>query len=125
MKQLITTMMIVALLGQTFSRLWIVADFYANRDYIARVLCVNKDRPMLHCGGLCQLKKRLDKDEKQDKDVPGRKSGSQNEVVSSQSFFCVAPLVSFSDERSVRLPLSIGVVIDRSLSIFHPPPFSC
>lgn len=60
---------------QSTSQLWITASFFLNRDYIARVLCINKDIPDSGCNGACQLKKEIEKDkEKQDK------SGIDNKV---------------------------------------------
>ena len=36
-----------------------IIDYYANYDYIATVLCENKDKPYLECDGKCYLKKQL------------------------------------------------------------------
>jgi len=42
-----------------------MATFFANQDYIAANLCVNKDHPEMHCNGQCQLDKKLNEDNKQ------------------------------------------------------------
>ncbi len=34
-------------------------DYALNRDKIAQTLCVNKDKPQLHCNGKCYLGKSL------------------------------------------------------------------
>jgi phosphatidylserine decarboxylase len=49
----------MGILLQTFNQFVIVAQFYANRAYIAKNLCENRDKPQLHCEGQCCLKKRL------------------------------------------------------------------
>ena len=36
-----------------------VIDYVVNYNYISKVLCVNKDKPMLHCNGKCYLYKQL------------------------------------------------------------------
>lgn len=36
-----------------------VIEYYANYDYIATVLCENKDRPYLDCNGKCYLQKQI------------------------------------------------------------------
>ena len=36
-----------------------IIDYYANYDYIATVLCENKDKPYLECNGKCYLQKQL------------------------------------------------------------------
>lgn len=65
--------MLLAILLQSFSKAVIFADFYANQDYIANNLCVNRARKIIHCYGRCQLNRRLLEDEKQDNDNPERK----------------------------------------------------
>ena len=36
-----------------------VLDFMINYDYIARELCVNRDKPVLACNGKCYLEKKM------------------------------------------------------------------
>jgi hypothetical protein len=36
-----------------------IIEYYANYDYIATVLCENKDKPYLECNGKCYLQKQL------------------------------------------------------------------
>ena len=36
-----------------------VADYFANRKYIASVLCENRNHPERHCNGKCHLRKQL------------------------------------------------------------------
>ena len=36
-------------------------DFELRRDYIAKVLCINRDKPMTICGGKCFLKDQLER----------------------------------------------------------------
>jgi hypothetical protein len=38
-----------------------IIEYYANYDYIATVLCENKDKPYLECNGKCYLQKQLQK----------------------------------------------------------------
>ena len=38
-----------------------IMEYYANYDYIATVLCENRDRPYLECNGKCYLEKQLKK----------------------------------------------------------------
>jgi hypothetical protein len=47
-----------------------IAYFKLNRDYIAKVLCENRERPQMHCNGKCYLAKKLkQQQEKQDKET--------------------------------------------------------
>lgn len=38
-----------------------IIEYVANYDYIAKVLCINKSKPDLHCNGKCYLSKELAK----------------------------------------------------------------
>ena len=38
-----------------------IMEYHANFNYIATVLCENKDKPSLNCNGKCYLKKQLKK----------------------------------------------------------------
>ena len=38
-----------------------IMEYYANYDYIANVLCENRDKPYLECNGKCYLEKQLKK----------------------------------------------------------------
>ncbi|MFM1879258.1 MAG: hypothetical protein RLZZ241_2124 [Bacteroidota bacterium] len=43
-----------------------VFDYLMNRDYIAEVFCINKDKPELSCNGQCYLMKTLKEKQQQD-----------------------------------------------------------
>ncbi len=63
------------ILGTFFYMLYLVAmlqpvipliEYYSNKEYIASVLCENRDKPSLACNGKCYLEKQLKKANKQD-----------------------------------------------------------
>lgn len=41
-------------------------EYAINYDYIAKVLCINKDKPELNCNGKCQLMMELEKQQDDD-----------------------------------------------------------
>ena len=41
-------------------------DYAFNYDYIAKVLCINKDKPKLKCNGKCYLMQQLAKNAEED-----------------------------------------------------------
>ena len=58
------------ILGTFFYMLYLVAmlqpvvpliEYYSNKEYIASVLCENRDKPALACNGKCYLEKQLKK----------------------------------------------------------------
>ncbi|GAB3898800.1 hypothetical protein [Spirosoma agri] len=68
MRILIIYILLFAVLLPSISPLGTIAYYQVNRDYIARVLCENRNRPELHCNGQCYLAKRLKaQQDKQDK----------------------------------------------------------
>jgi hypothetical protein len=66
MRMLTVSGLIIALLIQVFSKTIIYTAFLANQEYIARNLCENRNAPEKHCCGKCQLKKRLENEQKQE-----------------------------------------------------------
>src|SRR6056297_976397 len=50
--------------------LWPVMEYVVNYDYIANVLCENKDKPQLQCNGKCYLAKQLAKETEDDGNNP-------------------------------------------------------
>ena len=58
-KRLTAIAFILLLSAQCIFKLGIITYFEANRDYIAEVLCVNKEKPMTMCHGKCFLDRNL------------------------------------------------------------------
>lgn len=72
-RRLLTYTLITSLLLQLFSREVIVMSFQLNRDFIAKNLCVNRNRPQLNCNGKCYLAKKLkDQHEREDRETTER-----------------------------------------------------
>ncbi|WP_417362351.1 hypothetical protein [Galbibacter sp.] len=44
-----------------------VFDYVINQDYIAEYLCINKDKPEIHCDGKCYLMEMLAEQNQQKK----------------------------------------------------------
>ncbi len=119
LKQFIAFLFLIAFATQTFGQAITVANFYLNQNYIAKNLCINRDKPQMKCCGKCQLSKKLNQQEKQDQQSPERKD-SKNQVLSSKSFFpdfiaiISSSTISFKGYRyfdGSKLPLCV----------FHPP----
>lgn len=62
-KQLVSYICIVLVLFQTVHQAFIVTNYLVEKERIAKELCENKDKPMLHCNGKCYLAKQLKKSE--------------------------------------------------------------
>ena len=60
--------------------LWPVAEYIMNYDYIANVLCENKDKPELKCDGKCYLSQMLAEKSKQNNKNPFGDEQSKTEI---------------------------------------------
>ncbi len=75
MRSYIAFLLLFAIMLPTLSPWGTVAYFNINRNYIARVLCENRDRPQLNCNGKCYLAKKLkQQQDKKDKETTERVS---------------------------------------------------
>lgn len=60
-RKAISIILVVSVLFPALFRIGVLADFYRNSEYIARVLCVNKSKPVNTCHGTCHLMKQMAK----------------------------------------------------------------
>lgn len=121
LKQCSVIILLLAFMVMTFSRTIIVVDFYTNQDYIAKNLCENRDKPIMHCGGKCQLRKRLTNQENQEKTNPERRIENRNEALFMEEH-SASLSVPFRIEDVLPYSLtSPEATTDRPQSIFHPP----
>ncbi|MBD0298105.1 MAG: hypothetical protein ICV84_23410 [Flavisolibacter sp.] len=123
MKAVAVPLLILLLLTQTFSKLLIMAEYNLNRDYIAQNLCENKNKPMLHCNGKCQLTKKMAEDEKQNSSSQSGQTGKQKvvEVWLSNGQFASATDLFPDLIRNVFPDYSFPLSTPPSSSLFHPP----
>ncbi|MET6996476.1 hypothetical protein [Chitinophaga defluvii] len=120
-KQSITVLLMLIWLCQLSGRYFVMLDFYINQNYIAKNLCINRDKPQMHCNGKCSLKKKLNEEDRKNQENPERKAENRSEI-----FY---PLIT--ENRTVPQPETIntiythpdciGTPIDQPAVIFHPP----
>lgn len=117
--------MITAIMLPSFTKLGIVIDFKINRDFIAEVLCINRDKPMVMCYGTCYLSDKLEKSEEQERKQAPIGKKEQHEVV--YSFFETLPdYLPLKQFRVIKLKPSYRKGyhgFDFVRDIFHPPGF--
>jgi hypothetical protein len=118
-KHILAITVFLALLAQTFSKDLIVAHFYLNQSYITSHFCENKDKPQMHCNGQCHLKKTLQKEARQEKNIF---QNDKHDIVLFFGHEDIAPAISptyfirpeyftYNDKRKVNFPAAV----------FHPP----
>ena len=119
--QLIVLLFLASFLAQTFSRFFIIADYYANTAKYA-ALCENKAVLNMHCNGKCQMMKRLKQEQKDEQENQQRAVDNKNEVVffSPFSFSLAQPVTDLSPAEKSTLQ-SYGPSLILCVDIFHPP----
>ncbi|GAB4021979.1 hypothetical protein [Spirosoma koreense] len=123
MKNALIYVLLFATLLPSVSQWGTIAYYHANKAYIARVLCENRDKPQLHCDGQCYLAKQLKaQQERQDKETTER---VQNTPV--MQLFCQAN-VPFQFRPLWQALLSVAFSVyrfptyeTRLTDLFHPP----
>jgi hypothetical protein len=122
MKYIAVPVLMVLMLAQTFSKGLVVMEYNLNRNYIAKNLCINRQRPKLHCNGKCQMMKRLAEEEKQN-------SSNTSNTIKIQTLDLVFSNRIYKIELPTLVPTRISYNEDPPLleysapiaSIFHPP----
>ena len=124
-KKAFSILMVVILLFPSLSRIGILIDFKINQDFIAEVLCINKEEPMTVCNGKCYLSSQLKKGiEQEEKQAPPAKKETLNLV------YCIPKLSVFISDLSPLDFLELKPFLKADFygegfltSIFRPPIF--
>jgi hypothetical protein len=120
MKRAFAIFFLIVFVFQSTSTVWILASFYAQRDYISKNLCINRFDAIPVCKGQCYLNKQLKENEKKEQNLPDLK---QKEI----QLFCQNDF-SFEFEKAIiqdRLNEPIHkenfLSSEFLFSFFHPP----
>ncbi len=97
-------------------------EYAVFKDYIAKNLCVNRDKPKSCCQGKCHLKKQI---EKTAEASDTEEKGSNRKILSQEvQDFLISP-VSIPKATEVKIPhlANIEIIITTQVvsSIFVPP----
>ena len=101
-----------------------VVDYVVNYDYISKVLCVNKDRPKIHCNGKCHLMKELAKNSESENPISNNKKITSQETVvvffQEINSFVITPLYFLKTKRAISNYSNLYSY--KSIPVvFHPP----
>lgn len=118
MKYIFVIITLTGLLLQTFGKGLVLAEYLLNKEYIARVLCINKAKPKSACNGQCHLMKQMEKETKQEE--KGNAVKDKYEVIFSQ---ITLPLELTPSANAVQLLTAYhGGMGQKPLhAVFHPP----
>jgi hypothetical protein len=118
-KQITAAILLMAFSVNSFCSAFIVFDYYSRTASYSKN-CVNKARPTLHCNGKCQMMKRLQQQEKGNRDNSEKKVENKIVVISSRTFF--SQLVLFQSNLNYCYAACFqSKPIDRSYPLLHPP----
>ncbi|WP_264565300.1 hypothetical protein [Flavobacterium sp. N3904] len=122
MKNLVFILIIAIFLKPIFP----VIEYVVNYEYISKVLCENKAKPMMHCNGKCHLMKELAKAAENEKPASSDKKGYSPvlEVLFFQEInsFAIASF-SFLDKENSSNAYSNSYSNSHLESVFRPPIF--
>lgn len=105
-----------------------VIEYIVNYDYISQVLCVNKDKPAMHCNGKCHLLQELAKASDDEKSNSPSSNKKTNTNTLNDLFVNDINSFVFSNETTV-VPFVLNSKYTNLYShlevytIFHPPIF--
>lgn len=119
----IAIVLLICSVSLNLSGLFVFAGFEMNRGYIAKELCINRNRPELHCNGRCYLMNKLK--QAQDKE---QKQEHQFQKIQLQQPVALLPFVfkQYAIQTiHFRIPLITGMPVARVNAIFHPPQVIC
>jgi hypothetical protein len=99
-------------------------DFKLHQEYIAKVLCVNKDKTQMGCNGKCHLSKQMQKvEEKEQKQTPQHVKGKRDFVFYSNSTEKSKNLIGNSKDKKQFICTKQHYEEPFLNKVFHPPQF--
>jgi hypothetical protein len=107
-----------------FRPIFPVLDYVANYDYIAKILCENKEKPELKCNGKCHLMKEMAKASENEKPLSQDKKSSiqESEILFVQQFpFFEIKFIPTSSLKEINLYYTNLYCYNKIESVFHPP----
>jgi len=122
MRIVVSILLFIALSFHLVVQLSIVTWYEVNKDYIAKNLCVNRNKPELKCCGKCYLKKQLNKADQQTDD---KQAPTKNSKLSIEAF--VIPVAVHFQTRYTKDTAIFNPRCQKMYSsvyegnIFHPP----
>lgn len=109
-------------LVQSFTRTFVYFSYELNKDYIAEVLCINKDKKEMQCEGKCHLKKQLKKEEKKES-TPAGSSKTKLEITLFNKKVDVFQFFS-TQKQYPEIFFPTTLLSGFCGAVFHPPAFA-
>lgn len=101
-----------------------VFQYVINYEYISEVLCINKEKPEMHCNGKCHLMQELAKASDDEKPLSSDKKSQHSEI----EVLFIEELNTFCFTKQSDFILTTPIIYYSNLyshincnSVFHPP----
>lgn len=121
LKKLLIILLLPALFTQNFLSVGLMVYYNFNKEYYAQQLCVNKDKPQLHCNGHCELSKQLKKAEEGEKHQSTVFQKEKEEVVNTGPEKLVVALIASMQTVSLFPEFEQQIPAPPVYEIVHPP----
>ena len=122
MKKTIVISLSILILSLTSKDLITYAQFFINKDFISKNICINRDNPKMKCQGKCFLKKSIQKKQKREKNFPNsnKKKNSKISYVSKSKVFNCNDCFTLKKKSEISYN-PVGYFFSYHERIFRPP----
>lgn len=123
LKKITCYILILSFFGSQISKLSIYVNFKINQDFIAEVLCINKDKPMSTCNGKCYLSKQLKEREEQEEKQTPRERNERVEVLYCNKITLAYEIIRIGFlNKNESIPKYVAFYSQEFIDdVFHPP----
>ena len=129
MRQIVSYILLLFYMSIIFMPALPLIDYAVNYKYISEELCVNKDKPEMHCNGKCHLKKEIKKVLGEDQAPTEKKSTLPQIKLKEYTNYYRKNIITFYFTK-LYIPKKNGYFITPNTfsgylpSVLKPPPFS-
>lgn len=98
--------LIILFLVQAIKPIIPFAEYAMNYDYIAKVLCINKEKPKMHCNGKCYLAKMVaeNTDTETEKELPSLRLDNLFTPVYFEEITSISSANFFEEKKCRKIP---------------------
>lgn len=123
MRKILAIIILISLCAQQIAYLGVMGYYQINKDFIAKNLCENRDKPQMNCCGKCYLNKQLKKIDKESQGKGAPEKVEKNELISFILPGCIQLSFCYNVCEIIQNPLKQRLYHkDICQSTFHPPP---
>lgn len=118
-RSILAHILILFTLTANFSQVFVRAGFELNENYIISRLCINRDKPQMHCDGKCYLMRKLKQAEQKEKNREHESQRGMYQVGVVVEKLSFNPyMISIERKYQAELPFRLPAY---AADIFQPP----